>query len=76
MKETIILALIVLAIALFVILIEGPEPDPDTTKDQTTESARLMTVEHDGHLWIVPRWNLSGSTVHHPDCKCKQLSHE
>jgi hypothetical protein len=34
-------------------------------------SANLVTVEHDGHKWLVAGFHLDVSApVHHPDCPC------
>jgi hypothetical protein len=32
----------------------------------------ITTVEHDGHLFVVTRWN-GVSVLHHPDCKCGKV---
>lgn len=29
----------------------------------------IKTVEHDGHLWIVPSDGSGSVIIHHPDCK-------
>lgn len=36
-----------------------------------TNRSKLITVEHDGHIWVMPYHR--GGVVHHPDCGCKKI---
>ena len=45
-------------------------PSPEVSRTDYNYGI-LVTVKHDGHLFIVEgRWE-KGAIIHHPDCPCK-----
>lgn len=54
---------------------DRPAERTESATQNSTEYRRegfytLITVRHDGHLWVITGSNSVGSPVHHPDCPC------
>lgn len=47
----------------------GSAPAPKSVS-QIGPRAKLYTVEHDGHLFVVYYDSWQGGLSHHPDCEC------
>ena len=51
------------------LLQSGDAPAPKSVS-QIGPRAKLYTVEHDGHLFVVYYDSWQGGLSHHPDCEC------
>jgi len=81
MNDTSKIILVLLVIIVAMVLWHNPHPDtPPTppaiapTPNSVTQigpRARLYSVEHDGHTFVVYYDHSQGSGLsHHPDCRC------
>lgn len=65
---------IVIAILVIVTLTGCDQAAAPTSVTRIGPSAKLYTVEHDGHTFVVFYANAvlgkGGGMVHHPDCEC------
>ena len=52
---------------------EPKPPSPEVSRTNYSRGA-IVTVKHDGHLFIVEGRYEKGAIIHHPDCPCKNAN--
>jgi len=67
--ETCLVAIVVVFCGVFLAFIVAINGGPE---ERAKDGTSIITIEHDGHKWVVGTiWDNSISIHHHPDCECK-----
>ena len=71
---SVLLCPIAIVIFLFLVLGEPRQDQPLLAAPTVAREDYLLTVEHDGHWFVGPKF--SGGLLHHPDCPCGKAEEE
>ncbi len=48
-----------------------PKVQIESTSSTSYHHGTLLTIEHDGHMFVIEGGVHKGAIIHHPSCKCR-----